>query len=155
MIMGVILLLDQVTKHWIRAAVSPLDTITVIPGFFQIVRTENRGIVFGLFNEGAGLARSPWMVALTTAVIVALAVYWWRVPVDQKYARLGLALVLGGAASNLYDRVIKGSVTDFLDFYLGAYHWPSFNVADSAITMGACLMLLQGLWTDERRTRKG
>mgnify|MGYP005850412613 CR=1 FL=1 len=139
-------LVDRVSKIWIEKNVSMWDTIVVIPGLFQIVHTQNRGIVFGFLSDSDGLLRPVIVVAVAAVVLTLAFVYFWRLPQElpagQKYTRTALALILGGAGGNLYDRLVKGGVTDFLDFHFGGYHWPAFNVADSAITAGACLLLL-------------
>lgn len=140
-----VLLADRVTKLVIEARVAPWETIVVIPGLFQIIHTQNPGIVFGLLAGGGGLLQPVLLSLAATAVLVGVFVYFWRLPAKlpsgQKHARMALALVLGGAAGNLYDRVTKGSVTDFLDFHVAGWHWPAFNLADSAITIGVLLLL--------------
>lgn len=141
-----VLLADRITKLMIEARVAPWETIVLIPGFFQIIHTENPGIVFGLLAGGGGALQPVLLGVAATAVLLGVFVYFWRLPAKlpsgQKYARTALALVLGGAAGNLYDRVTKGSVTDFLDFHLAGWHWPAFNIADSAITVGVLLLLV-------------
>lgn len=145
--------LDRLTKHLIESRVQDWETIPVIPGFFQIVHTRNTGIAFGLF---AGEARGPGsmlLLALTGAVMLFVARMLWKVaragPAEHWTLRAALALVLGGALGNLYDRALLGSVTDFFDFYYGPHHFPVFNVADSAITVGAGLLFVN-LWFAQR-----
>lgn len=137
---------DRLSKLAIEARVAPWETIVVIPGFFQIIRTENPGIVFGLLAGGGGALQPVLLGVAATAVLVGVFVYFWRLPAKlppgQKHVRTALALVLGGAAGNLYDRLARGSVTDFLDFHLGGWHWPAFNLADSAITLGVLWLLV-------------
>lgn len=149
-----IVVLDRVTKLWIQASVSLHETHTVIPGVFDIVHTENRGMAFGLFNDGDSFLRRFLLVAVALVVLLVVARILWRLPAsdvrDHRFTQLSLALILGGAVGNFYDRLLRGSVTDFLDFYVGDYHWPSFNVADSAITVGAALLALD-LLTGRRR----
>ena len=134
---------DQITKTIIEKSIPNGRVITVISGFFNIIHTENSGIAFSLF---AG-ASSPWkmvlliavsMALLATVVIVALksAEITWATGV-------GLALIVGGASSNLLDRIRFGQVVDFLDVYYRSYHWPTFNVADSAIVVGAGLLIIE------------
>lgn len=141
-----VLALDRATKIWVQRSVSPWETIAVIPGFFNLVHTENRGIVFGLFSEAEGLLRTAVVLGATGVALLAIIAWLWRLPEDppgkRSHTRLALALILGGAAGNLYDRFFQGAVTDFLDFHLAGYHWPAFNIADSAITVGAGLILL-------------
>ena len=137
---------DRLTKWLVETHVSFLDTRRVIPGFFDIVHTENRGVAFSLFNESASEWRQGLLV-LFSLVAVAL-VAWYilrRAERLDRFSLAGFALILGGAAGNLFDRVVWGRVTDFLDFYLGSYHWPAFNVADSAIVVGSGLLLLEAI----------
>jgi signal peptidase II len=140
---------DRVTKQIIRERVSFWDNFTVIPGFFSIVHTENRGAAFGLFADSSGEWRTFFLIALALGVmlfITALLVQPWRGGLQPTpMLRTGLALVLGGATGNVYDRVVRGAVTDFLEFYIGAYQFPTFNIADTAITIGAGLLLLD-MW---------
>jgi signal peptidase II len=137
--------LDLATKTLIRARVSPWDTYVVIPGLLNIVRAENRGIAFGLFSDAGGEWRSLVLIVVSAAVLAFVASLLWQPGPQRSAVRVALALVLGGACGNLYDRLVHGAVTDFIDVHLGRYHWPAFNVADSAITIGAGL-LLATLW---------
>ena len=113
----------------------------MIPGFFNIVHTENAGAAFSLLPEAPGWRRLFLIGARRSAAVLLIAVLLWRDGTrarGQPHAmRLGLALILGGALGNLYDRVVHGTVTDFLELYIGSFRWPAFNVADSAITIGA------------------
>ncbi|MBI3405179.1 MAG: signal peptidase II [Acidobacteria bacterium] len=126
---------------------------TVIPGFFDLVHTHNPGVAFGMFSEAA----SPWirigLIAFSLIVIVAIGVMLARNHWAPARQNAGLALILGGAFGNLMDRVQSGAVLDFLDFYVGAHHWPAFNVADSCIVIGAGLVILDLLF--ERPPRQG
>jgi signal peptidase II len=135
--------LDRFSKWLIESHVSFTDTFPVIPGFFDIVHSENRGVAFGLFNDGA----TNWSTGLLSlfaliAVLVIAALLWNGARLDR-LSLAGLSLILGGAAGNLCDRIVWGRVTDFLEFYLGDYHWPTFNIADSAIVIGSGLLLIE------------
>ncbi len=139
----VILAADRASKAAIEAYTTESLRRTVIPGVAYLVHAHNPGIAFGLFSE----MRSKWvatlLVTVSAGVIVLLA---WLLATHRAGGRLsqtGLALILGGAAGNLIDRLLRGSVTDFLEVWLGSYHWPAFNVADSAITVGAVLVALE------------
>lgn len=140
---------DRITKRLIRDHVSPWDNHTVIPGFFSIVHTENRGAAFGLFADSTSELRTFFLIALAVGVmllITALLVQPSRGGLSgTAMLRTGLALVLGGATGNVFDRVLRGAVTDFLEFYFGSYQFPTFNIADTAITIGAGLLLLD-MW---------
>ena len=139
---AVVFALDRGTKWLIETHVSALDVHTVIPGFFDIVHSTNRGVAFSLFHDST----SPWRTtALIAVALVALVVVCSLIVRSSGADRLnlyGLALILGGAIGNVFDRIVWGGVTDFLDFYVGHLHWPAFNVADSAVVIGSGLLLL-------------
>jgi signal peptidase II len=144
-IAALVLLLDRLTKAVIEISVSAWETYVVIPNFFNIVHSENRGAAFGLLADASAEWRSFVLVGLSLVVMVFVGSLLWqsaRPGGGSRSLRTGLALMLGGALGNLYDRLAEGSVTDFLQFYLGSYEWPAFNVADSAITIGAGLLLV-------------
>ena len=119
--------------------------LTLIPGFFDVVSSRNTGGVFGLFAGAPSLARRAFFVVATLAALGAIAAFLHRAGRESRLLTVALALVAGGALGNLVDRVRFGSVVDFIDWYWGSYHWYTFNVADSAITSGAALLLLQSL----------
>jgi signal peptidase II len=134
--------LDRVTKWIIETYVSAMDTYHVIPGFFDIVHSENRGVAFGIFNDSTSEWRTTLLVVLSLAAVVFVGSMLWRPDRLDRFSFWGLTLILGGAVGNVFDRIIWGRVTDFLDFYIGSYHWHTFNIADSAIVVGSCLLLL-------------
>jgi signal peptidase II len=136
-----IVALDRATKLYIRARVSSFDVYPVIPGFFNIVHTENPGAAFGMFSDSP----TEWRGILLVGISL------WRMAAAPHSGLMltGLALVFGGALGNLWDRLFRGTVTDFLQLFFGSYEFPSFNVADSAITIGAALLIID-LW----RSRK-
>lgn len=146
-----ILVLDQASKHLVLERIAPMTGIEVT-SFLNIVLVWNPGISFGLFASG-GAAGTWLLVALTLAIAVALVVWFWRE--RRGLPRLALALVLAGAAGNLIDRLRFGAVVDFLDFHLQGYHWPAFNVADSAIVAGAALLMMDGLFLSRTTSRQG
>ena len=141
--------LDRLTKWIIEKNVSPWETIVVIPGFFQIVHTQNRGAAFGIFADSSSEWRTLILIGLSVAVMIFIATLLIQairgVAKQHALQKIALGLVLGGALGNVYDRVLAGSVTDFLEFFIGAYRFPAFNVADSAITVGAGLLILD-IW---------
>ncbi len=137
-----VILLDQASKVLMTRLLAPRGSVEIIPGLFSLTYVRNTGAVFGLFRDLA----DPWRGLLLTlipllavGVILALA---WRTPAGRRRPLMALALVLGGAVGNLVDRLRLGYVVDFLDAYLGTAHWPAFNLADSAICIGVCLLLL-------------
>ena len=149
LIAGVVAL-DRVTKLYIRAHVSGVDVYPVIPRFFNIVHTENPGAAFGMFSDSPTEWRGILLVGISAAVMTILGMMLWRMAATQsRVTTIGLALVFGGALGNLVDRLLRGTVTDFVQLFFGSYEFPSFNVADSAITIGAGLLVID-LW----RSRK-
>src|SRR5215475_4345254 len=134
--------IDRFTKWLVETRVSAMDAIHVIPGFFDIVHSENRGVAFGVFNDSDSEWRTTALVLLSVIAVVWVGIVLWRSRHLERLLCWAFALVLGGAAGNLVDRAISGRVTDFLLFYIGSYQWPSFNVADSAIVIGCGLLLL-------------
>ena len=138
-----VLVLDQITKAVILARFSEETMIPVIPGLFRLVRVENRGMAFGLLADSSSGFLFGLLVVLSVAALCLVSFLLWRNPLSPAYSAAGLALILGGAAGNLVDRIARGKVVDFLDFYIGSYHWPAFNVADSAIVIGAGILLLE------------
>lgn len=152
LIAGVVAL-DRATKLYIRAQVSPVDVYPVIPRFFNIVHTENPGAAFGMFSDSPTEWRGILLVGISAAVMAILGVMLWRMAAAQsQVTSTGLALVFGGALGNLVDRLFRGTVTDFVQVFLGSYEFPSFNVADSAITIGAGLLVID-LWRSRKKGR--
>jgi len=139
---ALVLLVDRISKWAIESWVSALDTHHIIPGFFDIVHSQNRGVAFGIFNDSTSEWRTTLLIVLSLAAVVFVSAMLWRPQRLDRASLWGLALILGGAAGNVFDRIVWGRVTDFLEFYLGDYHWPTFNVADSAIVIGSALLLL-------------
>jgi signal peptidase II len=134
--------LDRLTKWWIERYVSFSDDVKIIPGLFDIVHSENRGVAFGVFNDSESPWRTLLLIALSIAALIAVSVMLWRAKRLDAQLYWAFALILGGAAGNLFDRIVSGRVTDFLLFYVGEHQWPSFNVADSAIVIGCGLLIL-------------
>lgn len=143
--------LDQWSKWLVETMVPLHGARAVLPGLFEISHVRNTGVAFGLLAAHGDQA-GTWLLATFGAA--ALALIGWtfaRTPADHRRLLLALALVLGGAVGNLLDRVVSGAVTDFLGFYHGAWRWPDFNVADSAITLGLGLLLLDAFLAPARR----
>jgi signal peptidase II len=134
--------LDRVTKRIIESHVSFVASHKVIPGFFEIVHSENRGVAFGIFNDSTSAWRTTLLIIASLGAVVLVSVMLWNAQRLDRFSRWGFALILGGAAGNVFDRIVWGRVTDFLLFYIGTYQWPAFNVADSAIVVGSGLLLI-------------
>lgn len=148
---GAVFALDRLTKYLVETHLSFFDTYRVIPGFFDIVRSQNRGVAFGILNDNASQWSTLFLIVASLVAVVAVSVMLWRA--DRLDARTfwGFALILGGAAGNLFDRAVSGRVTDFLLVYVRDWQWPTFNVADSAIVIGAGLLLLDMLRAKPQR----
>jgi signal peptidase II len=148
-IIPLVFALDWISKRMIEARVSFWDTYPVIPGFFSIVHAQNRGAAFSILNDASESVRGIVLIGFSGVVtlIVAgmLALSLRKSDKQSDWVRAALALVLSGALGNLHDRILSGSVTDFLLVYIGEYSWPVFNIADSAICIGAGLLLLD-IW---------
>jgi len=139
---------DQLSKWWILQHFQPGEVLPVLP-FFNLVLTFNEGAAFSFLSDAGGWQR--WFfIGLTLAVSAGLVVWIGRLRPEEKWLATALALVLGGALGNLVDRVRLGRVTDFLDFHWQGWHWPAFNLADSAITLGVLLLLLLS-WRDAEK----
>jgi signal peptidase II len=152
----VVLTLDRYTKWLISHRLTMHDSITVIPGFFRIIHAENPGAAFGIFADSP----SPWkigmLIVFSVIALFIVSALLWKASNVMTSTGVGLALILGGAIGNLWDRIVSHRVVDFLLFYIGRYEWPAFNVADSAIVVGACLLVFEIVFakspTDNRAT---
>jgi signal peptidase II len=143
--------LDRLTKWIIETRLSFFDTYKVIPGFFDIVRSQNQGVAFGIFNDSVSEWRTTLLVVASMAAVVAVSVMLWNARRMDRWSIWGFALILGGAAGNVFDRIVWGRVTDFLLLYAGNFQWPTFNLADSAIVAGSGLLLID-LLRSKRQT---
>jgi signal peptidase II len=137
-----VFLLDRVTKWIIETRVSFMDTHKIIPGFFDIVHSENRGVAFGIFNDSTSEWRTTLLVLASVLAVTFVSAMLWRADRLDRFSFWGLSLILGGAAGNVFDRIFYGRVTDFLLLYVGSFQWPAFNVADTAIVCGSGLLLI-------------
>lgn len=149
-----ILVLDLWTKWVVELHLPHFGSVEVIPGLLNFTHVQNTGVAFGLFASH-GDPTGTWLLAiLGLAALAFVGYYFWQVPLADRMLLVALALVLGGAVGNLTDRLAQGSVTDFIDFYFGTYHWHTFNIADSAITIGICLMLLGSFFPPKTAVEK-
>ncbi|MBB4286272.1 signal peptidase II [Roseospira goensis] len=139
----VVLVLDQITKYAVFVGLQPPFGGLPVTGFFNIVTVWNRGVSFGLFASG-----SPWTPVLLTGLALAVSALlaWWLRRADSRLLVVALGLVIGGALGNAIDRALYGAVMDFLDVHWAGYHWPAFNVADAAISVGAALLVWDALF---------
>jgi len=141
LIAALVLLLDRLTKWAVASNIALHDSVLVVPGCFRLTHVQNTGAAFGLFAESAAQWKVGALVTFSVLALVIVSALLWRNSHSFSTTTLGLSLILGGAMGNLWDRMFAGHVVDFLDFYLGSYHWPAFNVADSAIVIGAILLV--------------
>jgi signal peptidase II len=148
-----VILLDQATKAWITSTMRLYDSFVVIAGFFNITYVRNPGAAFGFLAGASPLFRYIFFLAVTLAAILLILHYLRVSRIEAPSLVSALALILAGAVGNLIDRVRFGEVVDFLDVYIGAHHWPAFNVADSAITVGAAILIVVLL--QNRKERAG
>jgi signal peptidase II len=142
----VVVLLDRWTKRLVAQRISLYTHIQVIPGFFRLTHTENTGAAFSLFADSAAPWKTGLLIAFSGIALVVVSVLLWKNERAQVTTGVGLALIMGGALGNLWDRLARGRVIDFLLFYFKRYQWPVFNLADSAIVVGAGLLVLEILF---------
>lgn len=149
-IAAVIIAFDQATKFWIVLDIMSPPRIIEVTSFFNIVMVWNRGASFGLFSSS-----SPWTPVLlgTVAVVISVVLAVWMYKAQSRWLGIALGFVIGGALGNAIDRVLYGAVADFLDFHAYGYHWPAFNVADIAISVGVVMLLFDGLIEKRRNNR--
>ena len=150
----VIVVLDQAVKALVRGHVALNESVTVVPGFFDLTRVHNTGTAFGFMNGVEFPFKTIILVCVAVAALAGVALYTMSLPYEQRLARAGLALILGGAAGNLIDRVSWGYVVDFVDVYWSGWHFWAFNVADAAITVGVALMILEQLGLGTRHVSR-
>jgi signal peptidase II len=136
---------DRTTKLLIMSSMERGESIPVVPGLFSLTYVHNPGAAFGVFANSS--VREPLLVLVAIAAIVGLLWLIAKTPASHVWERTAAAAIIGGALGNLYDRFAYRSVVDFLDFYVGNWHWPAFNVADSCITVGVGVLLISSLLT--------
>ncbi len=137
---------DQVSKGLVESRIPERAVVSVIPGFFSLINTKNSGAVFGIFADSPVWWKTPLLIVVSAALLFTVVILVGRIQNLRWETSVGLSLILGGALSNLYDRMHSGLVEDFLDFYFRSYHWFTFNLADSAIVVGTGFIILQVLF---------
>jgi signal peptidase II len=139
----IILVIDYLTKWMVRVRLDPIQSVEIIPGYLRLSYWQNSGVAFGLFDAVASVWKPYILAALAVVAVVAIVVYGAHMPPERKLLRASLAVIIGGILGNLVDRIVRGYVIDFIDFHIyDTFHWPTFNVADSAITIGIALLLI-------------
>lgn len=142
-----IVVFDQLTKQWVSSSFTYGETLELLP-FLNLTLVHNMGAAFSFLSDAGGWQR--WFFTIVSLIVSVVLVVWLsRLPAKQYLLATALALVLGGAVGNLWDRVLLGYVVDFVDVYYQKYHWPAFNVADAAITIGAILLIIESLFSSK------
>jgi len=146
----VIFALDQLTKYWVIGFLPLHDSIPVLEGFFHLTHVRNPGAAFGFLAGMNPLFRSVFFIAANLLAMGLILFYFFRTDKKPSLLILGLSLVMAGALGNLTDRLRFGDVVDFLDLFVGSWHWPAFNIADASITTGAFLIVWEIMKTDKK-----
>jgi signal peptidase II len=146
LIAAIVVLLDRWTKHLVAQRIALYSHIQIIPGFFQLTHTENTGAAFSLFADSPAPWKTAMLIAFSGIALVVVSILLLKNHHAQLATGVALSLILGGALGNLWDRVARGRVVDFLLLYYKRYQWPVFNLADSAIVIGAGLLVLEILF---------
>jgi signal peptidase II len=150
----IVVVLDRWTKHVVAQRISLYSHIQIIPGFFRLTHTENTGAAFSLFADSTGPWKTVLLIGFSVVALAVVSFLLWKNNHAHMATGIGLSLIMGGALGNLWDRVARGRVVDFLLFYIKRYQWPVFNLADSAIVVGAGLLVIEILFakTDTEKT---
>ena len=154
LLVSVIIILDQLSKLWVMSSFQLYESREVIPGFFNLVYVTNTGAAFSMFADVDSPWRHYFFLGIGIAAVVGLTAGYIIYRKDSPLYLLSFGCVAGGAAGNLIDRVRWGSVVDFLDVYVGSYHWPAFNVADSAICIGAGVFILISILESKKEKKE-
>jgi len=136
-----LLSIDQLTKALVARSILFQSSKSIIPGFFNLTHIRNRGAIFGFFSHSESRILFIFLTLVSLVALGLVIYYFFKTPSSQRYMKISLSVILAGALGNLIDRIIRGYVIDFLDFHIKNWHWPSFNVADACITVGAFLLI--------------
>jgi signal peptidase II len=151
-IVGAVLVLDQLTKYLVEKHIRMYETITIIPGFFNLTHVRNRGAAFSLLSGAPAGFRSVFFITITLIAVAVIAVLIKKT--QERLQVMSFSLIAGGAVGNVIDRIRYGEVVDFIQWYIRSYSWPSFNIADSAITVGVTLLAIDMLFKKPQDTVK-
>jgi signal peptidase II len=154
LIVAAVIALDRLTKWLVIRHLPEAHEIPVIPGLFQLSHWENTGAAFSMFADSSSPWRTLGLIGFAVAALLVVGFLLWKSGSALNAITLALALIMGGASGNLWDRVAKGTVTDFLDFFIGQHHWPPFNIADSAIVVGSLLLVWKIMVGPRRETAR-
>jgi signal peptidase II len=150
LIVLIVVLLDRWTKHLVAQRIALYSQIQIIPGVFRLTHTENTGAAFSMFADSTAPWKTTLLIGFSLIALVVVSVLLWKNNQAQVATGIGLSLIMGGALGNLWDRLARGRVVDFLLFYVKRYQWPVFNLADSAIVVGAGLLVIEILFSKSR-----
>lgn len=153
-ILILVVVLDQLSKYWIVNHFTLYESVPVIPGFFNITYLHNTGAAFGIMAGQPTWWRQFFFIGITVVALAVIVFMYRRLESESRWYGPALALIAGGAIGNLIDRIRYGSVVDFLDVYVSTHHWPAFNVADSAITVGVTIFLVKNIFFEEKREKR-
>jgi signal peptidase II len=137
----ILLVADQLTKAIIAKKIPFLQSKSIIPGFFNLTHIRNRGVIFGFFSQSGSQLLSVILTLASLAALALVVYYFFKTPTSERLMIISLSLILAGALGNMIDRIFRGYVLDFMDLYVKKWHWPSFNIADASITIGACFLI--------------
>jgi signal peptidase II len=151
-IMSAVLVLDQLTKYIVETRIRLHDVIMVIPGFFNLTHVRNKGAAFGVLANLPEFWRSAFFITVTVVAVAAIIVLIWKT--HEQLLVVAFSLIAGGAVGNVIDRIRYGEVVDFIQWYVKSYYWPSFNVADSAISIGVVLLAIEMLFSKKQEIQK-
>lgn len=152
LITAAVILLDRITKLLVISRIPVAHEVSIIPGLFQLSHWENTGAAFSIFADSSSPWRTAGLIGFSVAACAVVCYLLWKRGYTLDLIAISLCLILGGALGNLWDRLRQGTVTDFLDFYIGNHHWPPFNVADSAIVVGAILLMARILLAPSQKS---
>ncbi len=138
-----VLVMDHLTKWIVRTRMDPRDSIELVPNYLRLSYVRNSGVAFGLFADIQSVWKPYILAAMAVVAVIVILIYSSRMPLNRTLLQLALAITMGGILGNFTDRIINGFVVDFIEFHINeSFHWPTFNVADSAITIGIALLLI-------------
>ena len=152
-VIALVIFCDQVSQFWIVSNFALYETRPVLPGFFNLTYLTNTGAAFGILAGQPAVWRQVFFVGVAMVALCVIITMFWRLRHESYFYELSLGLIAGGALGNLVDRIRLGSVVDFLDVYVGRHHWPAFNVADSAITVGVTIFIVYSFFFDNNKER--
>ncbi len=144
--------LDHLTKWLVIQRLPEAHEVSIIPGLFQLSHWENTGAAFSMFADSSSPWRTLGLIGFSVVALLVIGFLLWKSGSALNASTIALSMIMGGALGNLWDRIGKGTVTDFLDFYLGQHHWPPFNIADSAIVVGSILLIWKVMLGPQRET---